>query len=430
LETIFSPLSTEEPHFQQQTSTFSPIDSLRRQLDELNGRRDLLSQRLASYPTEDFYTRYPRDYQQQQQHLFKLAWQYLQSCALQRKKEVIASLKTYIDVISSEWDYEAQRRFANNWSSILRDVSLLFPVFASTLQSVRNLLPYPDSGCIDCAVIDEAGMIPLHQAFPVLVRSRQAVVVGDPLQLEPIVSFSQQTIEQYEERAFKGRSLTNEDYERYSPTSIYTATVYHRAAGATGDLGDLGKGILLDEHYRCVPPIIEYCDRISGYHLVIKTPPSASKLGSNLIAYHVEGTIANHTNPKEVEAVERIIEHLLDKGYSLDEIGIISAYRAQADALFSHLLDRYPDFNRDRIGTVHTFQGGQKSVIILSTRQCRDADSLQFINRRPNLLNTAVSRARELFILVGNLERLRNERSYMGRLVEHIQQNGKICELP
>ncbi|MGI2909745.1 AAA domain-containing protein [Tolypothrix sp. VBCCA 56010] len=55
------------------------------------------------------------------------------------------------------------------------------------------------------------------------------------------------------------------------------------------------------------------------------------------------------------------------------------------------------------MGTIHTFQGGEKSVIILSTRQCRKEDSLWFINRRPNLLNVAVSRARELFILVGNL---------------------------
>ena len=414
----------------QQPSAESQISVLHSQLEKLLEQKALLSQRLNSYPTEDFYTRYPQDNHQQQQDLFKLSWQYLQHCALQRKTEVIASLKTYIDVISSEWNYDAQRRFANNWSRILSNVSLLFPVFASTLQSVRNLLPYPDSGCISCAVVDEAGMIPLHQAFPVLVRAQQAVVVGDPLQLEPIVSFSQQTIEQYEERAFKGRSLTNEDYERYSPTSIYTATVYHRAAGATGELRDLGQGILLDEHYRCVPPIIEYCDRISGYQLAIKTSPKASKLGSNLIAYHVKGTIADHTNPKEVEAVERLIEHLLDNGYSLDKIGVISPYRAQADALFAQLLKRYPDFNHDRIGTVHTFQGGQKSVIILSTRQCWDTDSLQFINRRPNLLNTAVSRAQELFILVGNLERLRNERSYLGRLVEQIQQNGEIRKLP
>lgn len=417
-------------HSQQPTSAFSPVSSLKRQLSQLRGKKALIEQRLARYPTEDFYRRFPREYHQPQQQLFKLSWQSLQEEALRRKAEVIASLKTYIDVISSEWNYDAQRRFANNGSSILRDVSLLFPVFASTLQSVRNLLPYPDNGCLDCSVVDEAGMSPLHQLFPVLVRSRQSVVVGDPLQLEPIVPFSQSTIEQYDEQAFKGRGLTDTDYERYSPTAIYTATAYHRAAGASGQLGDLGKGIILDEHYRCVPPIIQYCDRISGYGLVIKTRPQNSKLGSNLIAYHVEGTIANHTNLEEVEAVERLIEQLLDRGYSFDEIGVISPYRAQADALFSHLLERYPDVNRDRIGTVHTFQGGQKSVIILSTRQCRDTDSLQFINRRPNLLNTAVSRARELFMLVGNLDRLRKEGGNIGKLVEHIQQDGEIRELP
>jgi superfamily I DNA and/or RNA helicase len=143
--------------------------------------------------------------------------------------------------------------------------------------------------------------------------------------------------------------------------------------------------------------------------------------------------MADHINPEEIEAVERLIEHLLDCGYCLDspgEIGVISPYRAQADALQSHLLERYPEFNRDSIGTVHTFQGGQKPVMILSTRQCRDSDSFRFINRRPNLLNTAVSRARELLILVGNLERLRQAGGHIGKLVEHIQQDGEVRELP
>ena len=85
----------------------------------------------------------------------------------------------------------------------------------------------------------------------------------------------------------------------------------------------------------------------------------------------------------------------------------------------------YPNFTRESIGTVHTFQGGQKSVIILSTRQCHLKDSLWFINRRPNLLNVAVSRARELFILVGNLKLLR-EGEYSKLLVEYIEQFGEI----
>jgi hypothetical protein len=73
----------------------------------------------------------------------------------------------------------------------------------------------------------------------------------------------------------------------------------------------------------------------------------------------------------------------------------------------------------------YPLQGGQKSVIIFSTRQCQPTDSLWFINRRPNLLNVAVSRAQELFILVGNLERI-SEGGHTKELVEYIKESGEM----
>ncbi len=149
-----------------------------------------------------------------------------------------------------------------------------------------------------------------------------------------------------------------------------------------------------------------------------------------MIAYQVEGTIIDETNPEEVELIERLIAYLLEQGYTLDEIGVISPYRAQADALKETLAKYGSEFERNSVGTVHTFQGGQKAVIIFSTRQCRESDPVQFINRRPNLLYTAVSRARELFILVGNVKQLQRVGGHIGTVVEHIQQYGEIRELP
>ncbi|MGB5632464.1 MAG: AAA domain-containing protein [Waterburya sp.] len=412
------------------------IDSLRGQRDELRGRLKQIEQQLASYPTEDFYTRFPQEHHQLQVQLFELSWQFLLLEAVRRSDEVIASVRAYMDVITPDWNYEARRKFAQHWSTILKDVSLLFPVFASTLQSIRNLLPYTDSGCIDRLYVDEAGMIPLHQLFPALVRCNKAMVVGDPLQLEPIIPFSQSTIEQYHFLAFTERGLSNTDYERYSPTAISTATAYHRAAGVFGESTEAGNGIILTEHHRCVPPIIAFSERLCRYGLVLKTPENPSKLGSNLIAYHVEGNYDQHTNPQEIEAICSLMEHLFASGYCIcspsDEntIGVISPYRAQADVLHNSLQQSYPDLTSDSIGTVHTFQGGQKSVIILSTRQCRTTDSFWFINRRPNLLNVAVSRAQELFILVGNLELLQQSGGYTRMLVEHIQNSGEIRQLP
>jgi hypothetical protein len=412
------------------------LSECRQQREKLTQRLKQIEQQLVKLPTEDFYTRFPREYHQEQQRLFELSWQFLQHEAVRRKEEVIASVRTYIDVVNAEWDYEARRKFGASGSSILRDVSLIFPVWASTLQSIRNLLPYPDSGCINRLIVDEAGMIPLHQLFPALVRCNKAMIVGDPLQLEPIVPFNQSMIEQYHERAFTLRGLTDTDYERYSPTAIETATAYHRAAGVFDESQKVGSAIILSEHHRCVPPIITFCDRLCRYNLEIKTPDQESKLGSNLIAYHVEGNYEQHTNLQEIEAIGSLVRYLLENGYSVsspdDEntIGVISPYRAQADALYLSLHSSYVDFTRESIGTVHTFQGGQKSVIILSTRQCRATDSFWFINRRPNLLNVTVSRAQELFILVGNLELLKQSGGYMRMLVEHIQRFGEIRQLP
>ena len=144
--------------------------------------------------------------------MFELAWQFLLSEAVHRKDKVIASIRTYIDVINVEFNHEAYRKFAISGASILQDISLIFPVWDfQLLHSIRNLLPFPDSGCINRLIVDEAGMIPLHQLFPALVRCNKAIIVGDPLQLEPIVPFNQSIIEQYHEQAFTTRGLTDTD---------------------------------------------------------------------------------------------------------------------------------------------------------------------------------------------------------------------------
>ncbi|WP_234300806.1 AAA domain-containing protein [Sphaerospermopsis aphanizomenoides] len=404
---------------------------LQRQLTDRKHQLQHIQNRLATYPTQDFYSRFYIELHTLQVQLFECAWQFQQQEARRRKDEVMAAIKTYIGVLNNEW--EAFRQMSLNWRNIYRDISLLFPVFLSTLHSIRRLFPYPDSGCINQVIVDEAGQIPPHQVFPVLVRCRQALIVGDPLQLEPVINLSDQKKEEYRGKSFLERGLTEADYDCYSPTAT---TAYHRAAGASAQPEDIGHGIILKYHYRCVPVIAEISDRLCNYGMVIKTEPKPSLLGANLIAYHVEGKQENYINWAEVDAVETLIAQLLEAGYSFNSpsnqntsnqntIGVISPYRRQANALQERLQSRYSDFSANSIGTVHTFQGGQKSAIIFSTRQSEPTDSLWFINRKPNLLNVAVSRARELFILVGNLERL-SEGGYTKQLVEYIQQFGEI----
>ncbi|MBE9209749.1 DNA helicase [Nostoc sp. LEGE 06077] len=422
-------LRKEASNWQQQHNSFNSTQQQREllqlQLTDLITRKGEVENRLATYPSKDFYSRFYSELHSQQVELFKLSWQFQQQEARRRNSEVIASIRTYIALLNGEW--EAYRQLSANWRNIYRDISLLFPVFLCTLHSIRNLLPYPDTGCIDQVIVDEAGQIPPHQVFPVLVRCNRALIVGDPLQLEPVVNLSNQKKEEYRSKSFLSQGLTDADYDRYSPTAT---TAYHRAAGAAGQPQDIGQGIILKYHYRCVPVIADFCSSLCNYGMIIKTEPKASRLGTNLIACNVEGKLENNVNWAEVDAVEALIEELLAAGYclnltdSLNEIGVISPYRRQVNALTQRLKSRWTNFSDKSIGTVHTFQGGQKSVIIFSTRQCQSTDSLWFINRRPNLLNVAVSRARELFILVGNLGRI-SEGGHTKELVEYIKEFGE-----
>lgn len=393
--------------------------------DETLKNLTALERRLETQP-KDFYSFFHEDYHEEHKRLFELSRQFLNQHALRNREDVKRALTSYSNFFSG--NNKTPNTFAKNSDDYLRALSLIFPVITCTLQSVRNMLPSVKE-CIDRTIVDEAGMIPLHQTFPLLVRSRNAIIVGDPLQIEPIISLASQRREQYCKTAFLDCGLSETEYHCYSPEQIECATTYHRAAGASGEEGDTGQGIRLIEHYRCQRSIIQYCNRIVGYELEVKTKPTSSPLGTNLIAYHVEGNIKGKVNQQEVTAVDELIKHLVNQGYSPEDIGVISPFRVHADALENSLLKQFPRLRRnDNIGTIHTFQGSQKKVIILSTKVCQPLDNYNWINKRPNLLNVAVSRAEELFILVGNLYRLEKAGGYTRRLVEHIREHGVILE--
>lgn len=325
----------------------------------------------------------------------------------------------------------AAKEWRQRWSNWQRNSSQLQTLQQQIVslkrqqrQIQQKIASYSDQDFHSCFYTE------LHQLQVQLFELswQRAMFLGDPWQLEPIVSLSDSDKDLYRAKAFFARQLTDADYDCYSPTAL---SAYHRAAGGSGRVGDLGNGIVLKYHYRSVPEIAHFISQLCYPEMIIKTSPSPSRLGANLIACHVEGQQTDHINQAEIEVVKDLIKELLKAGYSLnsndnsDPIGIISPYRRQADALNNSLRSRWSDFSSNSIGTVHTFQGGQKSVIILSTRQCHFSDSLWFINRRPNLLNVAVSRARELFILVGNLKLLR-EGEYSKLLIEYIEQFGEV----
>ncbi|NEU79891.1 AAA domain-containing protein [Nostoc sp. UIC 10630] len=415
---------------QKVTEIQTQLTALNKELELKLFRHQLFQKQLESYPQGDFYNLFYRDHHQLQVELFQRAWAFLLQEVLRRKESVMRALSTYGSVLTG--DGEALLKLETDSDAIYRDLSLIFPVISSSLQSIRNMLPNLQPNSVKLALVDEAGTTLIHQLFPLLVRSQRAVVAGDPQQIEPIVNLCDDTIKQYLKTAFLDRGMGNEDYYRYAPTAKYTATAYHRAAGANGTESDLGNGIILSNHYRCTPPIIQFCSPNYPGGLQILSGDQQTATVKHLLAYHVEGSHTHNTNPEEIDAVETIIASLLKHGYSTNSddnsktIGVMSPFSQQANALKYRLSNRWRNFSWDDIGTVHTFQGGEKAAIIFSPYQCHQEHSFWFLNRKPNLLNTAVSRARELFVLVGNLRELELAGGETKRLVEHIRQHGEI----
>jgi very-short-patch-repair endonuclease len=235
---------------------------------------------------------------------------------------------------------------------------------------------------LDYLVVDEASQVDLLTAVLALSCCRNLVVVGDLQQLPHIAS-----------SVADGLSPPQPSYD-YGDQSILKSL--------SGVFGDELPRTLLREHYRCDPAIIGFCNKsFYGGGLVPYTssgrqPPMVvvrTSEGNHMRRHRAGG----HSNQREIDVIpEEVIEQFCSEFADAD-IGITTPYRLQADKV-GGVLDQLES------DTVHGFQGRQKKVIILTTvldETWRGRLGLRFVDD-PHLVNVAVSRAAELFILVTN----------------------------
>jgi hypothetical protein len=104
-------------------------------------------------------------------------------------------------------------------------------------------------------------------------------------------------------------------------------------------------------------------------------------------------------NTVEAEAVRRVVDGLL-AGLPPDAtVGVVTPFRAQKEALAR----MWRDDDRVRVGTVHTFQGGQRDVMVLSPVAAHNTPprTTHWVASQVNLWNVAVTRAKSQLITVG-----------------------------
>ncbi|GAA2644468.1 caspase, EACC1-associated type [Streptomyces lunalinharesii] len=277
--------------------------------------------------------------------------------------------------------------------------------WAVSTHSVRQLELAP--GLFDLVVIDEASQCSIPSVLPLLFRARRALIIGDPMQLGHIPGVSPQQERQARTRA--GLSAAQLEHHRLT---YHVHSSYH-AAEQHGD-----SALLLDEHYRCHPRIADvvnghcYGGRLRVLTDVRRQVPAHDPVGAADPAPVLGwvdvpsgesargGDGRSWRNAAEAEAVRRVVDELL-AGLPPDAtLGVVTPFRAQKETLAR----MWPDDDRVRVGTVHTFQGGQRDVMVLSPVAAHNTPprTTHWVASQVNLWNVAVTRAKSQLITVGS----------------------------
>ena len=329
----------------------------------------------------------------------------------------ITSYKSYLpDQIP--WRDDEYMRFTQRTRAFL-DV---FTLCSVTSLSTKNAFPLA-SELFDMVIIDEASQCDIASALPLIMRTKQLVVIGDPMQLRHISA-----VKVEEEQDIKKKlGLANSQYVRYAECSLYDYCKDYISNVTSGQ----SVPYMLSYHYRCYPSIIGYSNDmfyggVMGQRLEVKTDTSRLKGNpQGIVLVNVIGKqVSDNVNVNEAEA-KKAVELAVKAAQSYPDvtIGIVTPFRHQAEKINSMIPANYAD--RIEANTVHKYQGDEKDIMIYSlvvTSNSPDRKIYWIDNIVPNLVNVAVTRAKSTLFVVGNLDYIKkhsNANKPLGHLVRY-----------
>jgi very-short-patch-repair endonuclease len=276
-----------------------------------------------------------------------------------------------------------------------------------------------DVGLFDLVVIDEASQSDIW-ALPALLRGKKVLVVGDHKQVSPsAVGTAEEKIKE-----LVSRFLTNQPHgsEMTPDKSIYDLA---RVVFA-------GNSVMLKEHFRCVPAIIEFSNRefYQGDIRPLRVPKANERLDPPLVDVFVKGGYRKgDVNDPEAKAIVDEIESILaDPLFEGRSIGVVTLLGTSQAALIHEMVSERIspiDFvaRKIAIGPPPVFQGRERDIMLVSMvlgSGDRAAANRADMHQR---FNVALSRARDrmyLFRSVGETEF--REDSLNGKVISHFKQ--------
>ena len=341
--------------------------------------------------------------------------------ALRLNRRTLSLFKTALEARSTA---EQDKIFAElDFTALLHT----FPIWAVTNPHAAELMPL-EREMFDLVIVDEASQCDVASALPLLYRARRAIVCGDPKQLRHLSWL----------REDRQAALASQHGLTASQRSQWNYRTHSLLDVVNGALPSQDDVVLLDEHYRSLPQIIEFSNRRfygQALRIMTKRPDTIGIRSLELRKVNGKREKTGY-NTAETEAILTEINKIAKAEAKKapnekSTIGVLSPYRDQVNyvgrMLATKVKSKILQDHEITVGTAHTFQGDERDIMLLSF--CADPSShrstVTFMNN-DNLFNVAVTRARKRQVIFtaltpGNLppEHLLGEYlAYAGDLLE------------
>ncbi|MBB5876186.1 AAA domain-containing protein [Xanthomonas sp. 3498] len=295
------------------------------------------------------------------------------------------------------------------WSSLF----LVVPVISTTFASVERMLGRLPQETFGWLLVDEAGQATPQAAVGALLRCQRAVVVGDPQQVEPVVPLPD---------ALTAAVLRefDADPDKFGAPNASVQTLADEAGDycatfdTAGGFRTVGSPLLV--HRRCASPMFDISNRIAYGGLMVQAKPTkGSSIRDVLGSSHwidVQGSARDKFSPEEGQRLLLLLRTLRNNAI-LPDLYIVTPFVAVQDGLrqlvkqdgvLQGWVDNAFNWPSERIGTVHTVQGREAEavIIVLGAPDPSQNGARQWAGATPNLLNVAVTRAKEAVYVIGN----------------------------
>jgi len=305
---------------------------------------------------------------------------------------------------------EKQALLPDLWSSLF----LVVPLVSTTFASVTRMLGKLPPESLGWLLVDEAGQALPQAAVGAIVRTKRAVIVGDPIQIQPIVTLPSTLCEAICQQF-------RVDPDQYSAPRASAQTLADTASAYTTEFemkagGSRTVGVPLLVHRRCSEPMFSISNKVAYSGLMVQAkdekPSGIREVLGPSRWIDITGTSEDKWCPQEGDQVVSLLGQLV-KARASSDLYLITPFVIVADRLRTLLQsegllrgwvnDEWRWVN-ERVGTVHTAQGREAEavIIVLGAPNPSQTGARNWAGGQPNILNVAVTRAKEGVYVVGN----------------------------